>query len=280
MAERKSSKAGALEINPVQTQTMTVPILGKRSIILNRLSEKTKRELLAPAGRKTTAQKQSSLKHDPYAEFRAAPYTLKEPHHPTYLAVMSSAFKAAMATAALDLPGARKAQIGRLVWVEGEYTPLYGIPKLSMAPVRSSDINHTPDIRTRALIEDWACSIRITFVETLIKGQAIINLLAAAGLTAGIGDWRNEKGKGTHGQFEVVDAKDSRYIEIMKYGGRAAQIAAMDDPQTADEDSEELLKWWFDEVKRRGFVVHEDEDEETDTEEDLATMALEGIEND
>lgn len=274
MAAPKAQKAGALEINRIETTTRIFSIIGKRPIILNRLSEKTQRELLAPAGRKTTAQKQSSLKHDPFDEFRRAPYLLKDEHAPTYLAVMSSAFKAAMATAAIDLPGARKNQIGRLVWVEDDYTPLYGIPYLSMAPVRSSDMNHTPDIRTRALVRDWACQVQITFVETLIKEQAIVNLLSAAGLTAGIGDWRNEKGKGTYGQFELVtNLTEEKYTTILKHGGRTAQIAAMREPVCADDDSEELLAWWLSEVKRRGFQLEDTFDEDDGTDEDAEDAA-------
>lgn len=256
MAERKTpSAAQALEIARIETTTCAFAILGKRPIILNRLSEKTRRELLAPTGRKTSAQKQSSLKHDPFAEFRAAPYILPEDSQPTYLAVLSSAFKAAMATAAVDLPGAKKAQIGRLVWVEDDKTPLYGLPLLSMAPVRSSDINHTPDIRTRVMVRDWACRIQITFVRSLIKEQAIVNLLSAAGLTAGIGDWRNEKGKGTYGQFQVVSPDDPAYCTILETGGRAAQQTAMATPVPADMESEELLMWWLAYTKERGFTL-------------------------
>lgn len=261
MTERKAKGPSVIEVAKIETVTMGFAILGTRPIILNRLSEKTKRELLAPSGKKTQAQKQSSLKHDPYAEFRAAPYVLKESTSPTYLAVMSSAFKAAMATAALDLPGTRKAQIGRLVWVEDDYTPLYGIPLLSMAPVRSSDMNHTPDIRTRVLVRDWACFVKVTFVETLIKTQAIANLLAAGGLTAGIGDWRPEKGKNTHGQFMVVHEAFPAYCDIVAKGGRTAQIAAMDCPEPADADTEDLLAWWMSEVKRRGFALTEEDDD-------------------
>lgn len=258
MAERKASKAGALEIAPIETRTQIFHILGQRPIILNRLSEKTRQELLAPRGRKTAAQRQGSLKHDPFAEFRSSPYILKDSYHPTYLAVMSSAFKGAMATAALDLPGSSRKQIGRLVWVQDDFTPLYGIPKLSMTPVRSSDINHTPDIRTRAVVEHWACAIKVTFVETLVKAQAILNLLAAGGLTVGIGDWRPEKGKGTFGQFSVVNASDPEFCEILAKGGREAQIRAMDVPECLDTESEELITWWLAETKRRGFQLEDD----------------------
>jgi|SRR5262252_5230274 len=254
MAERKGS-AGVVEIGKIETTTRGYAILGKRPIILSRLSEKAKRELLAPVGKKNAAQKQSSLKHDPFDEFRASPYLLQEESYPTYLAVMSSAFKGTMATAALDLPGSNKTQIGRLVWVEDTYTPLYGIPLLSMAAVRAANIQRTPDIRTRVIVNEWACQIVVTFVESLIKEQAIVNLLVAGGLTVGVGDWRPEKGKGTYGQFEVVTPTNAKYCDIVAKGGRAAQKAAMNTPVCADEETEELLFWWQSEVKRRGFKV-------------------------
>lgn len=270
MAERKPKAPVVMEIAKIETTTQTFPILGKRPIILNRLSEKAKNELLSPAGRKTSAQKQMTLKHNPYEEFRASPYTLKEATAPTFLAVMSSGFKAAMATAALDLPGAKKAQIGRLVWVEDTYTPLYGLPYLDMKPVRSSDMNHTPDIRTRAMVKEWACLLRVTFVESLIKLQGILNLLAAAGLTVGVGDWRNEKGKGTYGQFEVVNHNDPRFASILATGGREAQKACMDEPAYADEETREMLEWWENATKQRGFLLGEDEDEAPGEDEEAA----------
>ena len=69
-----------------------------------------------------------------------------------------------MAQAAIDVPGnAAKTQIGRLTTVEGAYVPVYGIPKLMMSTVRSKDMNRTPDIRTRAIQEQWACVIKISY---------------------------------------------------------------------------------------------------------------------
>lgn len=275
MFERATkTEAGALDIARIETTTLSFAILGKRPIILNRLSEKTRHELLAPTGRKTSAQKQSSLKHDPFQEFRASPYTLPDATAPTYLAVLSSAFKAAMSTAAVDLPGAKKAQIGRLVWVEDDKAPLYGLPTLSMTPVRSADMNHTPDIRTRVMVREWACAVSVTFVESLIKSQAIVNLLVAVGLTVGIGDWRPEKGKGTYGQFGVTNFADPAYKAIVATGGREAQQAAMQLPQPADEESEELLQWWLDYTRERGFPLGNTDDE---SEEEAETRPLETL---
>jgi hypothetical protein len=253
MAPRKEA-SGPLEIAAIQATTTQFAILGKRPVILNRMSQKARFELLAPRGRKTTADKAMSLKHDPYEEFRASPYTLDEEDTETYLALMSSSFKGAMATAALDLPGSSKKQIGRLVWVEDDYTPLYGLPLLSMGVVRNSDPGHTPDIRSRAIVPEWACIIHVTYIETLIRRQAILNLLVAGGLTVGVGDFRPEKGKGTYGQFEVCNLDDPRFLAVCQQG-RAAQKEAMEHPIPFDTETEELLAMWTAETRRRGFAI-------------------------
>jgi hypothetical protein len=101
--------------------------------------------------------------------------------------------------------------------------PIYGIPKLVMDPVRNSDMNRTPDIRTRCIVPEWACQIEITFVRPLMRVNEVVKLLAAAGLTQGIGDWRPEKGKGTYGQFQIVEATNADWKRIVAKAGRGAQ---------------------------------------------------------
>jgi len=160
-----------------------------------------------------------------------------------------------MRTAALDLPGAKKSQIGRLTYIAGEFVGIYGVPQIFSTVVRSADMNRTPDVRTRCIVPHWAAVASITFVKPIMREQAIANLIAAAGITVGIGDFRPEKGAGNYGQFTVVGADDERLTHLMKTGGRAAQIAAMEDPAAYDEQTEELLAWFDVEVRRRGFKV-------------------------
>ena len=248
----KSTTSTEIVVHPIQTESLTFAVLGTTPIILNRLAEKARRELLLPAGRKTAADKAANLKHDPIVEFRAAPYTLTDPDAPTLLAHMASAFKGAMCTAALDLPGAKKTQIGRLVYVEGQYVPLYGIPDLFMAITRSADINRTPDVRTRAIVDRWAALVTVTYAAPLLNARSITNLLAAAGTICGVGDWRPEKGKGNYGQFTLVDPDDERFQQVIQTGGRAAQEAAMADPHCYDAETEELLGWFDAEIENRG----------------------------
>jgi hypothetical protein len=244
MAKPKSTPEEITSFLKVSTHSFDCCIVGTSPLVLNRMSEKAKHELLMPKGRKNAVERATSLKHIPIDEYRASAYTLKDASQPTLLALMSTSFKGALRTAALDMPGAKKAQIGRLTYIPGDYVGIYGIPKLYMAIVRSADMNKTPDVRTRAIVPEWACSLRVTFVEPLIRVQAIANLLAAAGITIGVGDGRPEKGAMSYGQFRICDKDDPVYKSLLKTGGRKAQQAAMDTPVCYDDETTELLSWF------------------------------------
>ena len=244
---------GTIEVPKIEAGVQTIHVVGTSPFICNRMSEKAWRELLLPAPRKNAAAKASSLKHDPFAEFAASPYTLADDNDPTLIAVMSSAFKGAMATAALDLPGTKKAQIGRLCYVLGDYVPIYGIPQILSSIVRSADMNRTPDVRTRAILPTWAATFDVQYVTPILKAQSVVNLLAAGGVSAGIGDWRPEKGKGSYGTFRVTADSDPDFIKIVKKGGRSEQRDAMQNPSPYDQETSDLLQWFEGEAKERGF---------------------------
>ncbi len=241
-------------ITEVNKGEMEFGILGTSPLICNRMSQKAMTELLFPKGRKTAADKAGSLKHDPMKEFRDSPYTSKDPNAPTRLQLLSAMFKKAMGTAALDLPGAKKAQIGRLVYVEGDRVDLYGVPQIIMSVVRSSDINRTPDIRSRVIVPEWACRITVSFIKPIINEQSVANLLAAGGITAGIGDWRVEKGSGSYGTYKLVGLDDPDFVRVSALG-RDAQDAALRTPDAYDDETESLLSWFMKETVQRGFTA-------------------------
>lgn len=250
---KKVGKSVAVDIAKVEKEFVRLNIVGTSPIILNRMSEKVKKELLFPKGRKTAAEKAVSLKHDPMKEYQASPYRYADENAPTYLGFMASAFKGAMRNAAVDIPGSSRAQIGRLVYVEGDLVPIYGVPKLFMSVTRMADINKTPDVRTRAIVPKWAAILDISFVSPIMKLPAVVNLLSAGGIISGVGDWRPEKGKGDYGQFRIANDDDPELQEILKVGGREAQKAAMENPEYYDLESKELLEWYEDEFIKRGY---------------------------
>lgn len=253
MAIAKKADSAAIVVDAIQTEVLQLHILGTTPLILNRISEKARHEFVLPSGgRKTAADRAASLKHDPIEEFRASPYIIDDDDAPTLLAHMASAFKGAAMTASLDLPGTRKAQIGRLLWVRSQLVGIYGIPEVFSAIVRMADINKTPDVKTRAIVPRWAATIVVEFAVPLLTTRSVVNLFSAAGVIAGIGDWRPEKGKGNYGQFTLVDPDNESFVEITQTGGRAAQVAAMDNPFAYDRETEELLSWFETEVQARG----------------------------
>lgn len=238
-----------IEVETLKTGVMKVWIKGTTPLIFNRLAAKAMHELLFPRGKKTDADKKQTLKHDVMAEYRNSMDT-RSGKGPTRVLVPAPAIKGAMATAALETKGTNKTQIGRLVTVEGYTVDVYGVPQLSMMPVRSADQNKTPDIRTRAVIPEWCIPVTINFVRPQLNEKTVMQLLSNAGIIVGIGDFRPEKGKGNFGQFEVSTEAQCR--SIVKSGGLKEQTAAIKNPECFDSASEELLAWFQSEVENRG----------------------------
>lgn len=246
------------EKKPIEIQVMEIEqadaefyLIGTSPFICNRVAEKAKRELLFPRGTLTKAQKASQLKHDPVQEFRDSAYR-RRVDGPTRILMKATAIKGAVSQSAIDMPtDVARAQIDRLVYVQNEMIDIWGIPLLNMDVVRNSDIGRTPDIRTRAKIFPWASRITLKFAVPMLNIHSIFTLLAASGRICGIGDFRQQKGKGSNGLYDVYDSPTEEWDEIVANGGMKAQDEAFENPQCSDPDSEDLLLWYFDELKRR-----------------------------
>ena len=244
-----------VELTQLTQKTIQLCILGKSPLICNRMSEKVKGELLLPKGKKTAAEKAGNLKHKPLEEFRNSPYLNRDPEGATYIEMLSSMIKKGMMTGALETPGAKKAQIGRLVYVENDRIPIFGIPKIFLSVTRSADFAKTPDVRTRAILPEWASIVNVRYITPTLNDQMIVNLLNAAGMVSGLGDWRIEKGSGNYGTFQIANPDDPRFLKVVSEGNRESQIKAMEDPEAYDHETEELLGWYDVEVGRRGLKV-------------------------
>lgn len=249
----KAKKADAIETIAVEMKWLRVGILGTSPIILHRLSQKAQHELLYPSGRKSASDKKNFLKHDPLEEYRASAYTTSGDAEQTRLLARGAWFIEGVRSVALDIPGTSKQHVKRNTSVREESVPLFGIPKLFMAMVRSSDMNRTPDIRTRAIVERWACELTIGAVYPILSITKVGELLAAAGVMRGAGDWRVEKG-GTFGRYEIVNGDDPRFVDLVKNAGRVAQDQALKDPQFYDVESEENFAWFENEKHVRREV--------------------------
>ena len=85
----------------------------------------------------------------------------------------------------------------------------------------------------------------------MINQKSVLNLLAAGGITAGIGDWRVEKGSGSYGQYKLVAPEDSEFLSLLEEG-RVAQDAGLANPIAYDDETGDLLQWFNVEIDRRG----------------------------
>jgi hypothetical protein len=225
-------------------------IIGYTPMFQNRMANKAQQTLLVGSKRKTAAEK-ALIKHHPVEEYRNSAEKLLT--GPTALGLRVVAVKAAMCTAALETAGVTKTSAQRLLFMPGDHYPLYGTPQLRMDIVRSADINKTPDVRSRCYLPMWGAEVNFQFITPQLSAQSVVNLLCNAGMLIGLGDFRQEKGKGSFGSFRVIsaDQKDAEWDDLVKNHGRKAQLAALESPEYANAETAELMEFYDSEVKRR-----------------------------
>lgn len=250
MPTKGKTTSTAVEVNEIIMAESRFNVLGVSPMIMNRFSQKAWQELLFPSARRSRATLESALKHDPIAEFRGALYRNRDPKQPALFHIPNGAFHQVLCNAGIDIPGAAKAKLERLTSVVETQVNVFGVPQLFMSMVRNSDMNRTPDVRTRPVFPEWACTVTIRYVKSLVTEKTIANLFGASGVIGGIGDWRPQKG-GSFGAFRVVDDNDATFSAIVNKQGRAAQQKAYDHPIFFDQDTEELMAWFEDELRLR-----------------------------
>lgn len=242
----------AMDIQEISFGTVTFNLLGTSPLIVHRFSTKARQELLMPSRRKNAAERAQTLKHDPVKEFQECFYRTRGVKPQTFCHIPTGMISRAIADVAIDIPGATKSAIARLTSVTTPTLHLYGVPNLHMTMVRSSDINRTPDVRTRPIFEQWAIpGVTVKYMRGALTDKMVGNLLAAAGTLVGIGDWRPQRKGGSMGQFMLVPDNDKDLKELMKAGGYHAQKEAWEEPDCYDDETLELLQWFDAQVSER-----------------------------
>ena len=84
---------------------------------------------------------------------------------------------------------------------------------------------------------------------------SIVSLLSNAGTIVGIGDFRQEKGRGSYGTFSVAGSEDMGDHQVIwdniTQEDRSVQELAMDQPECADEQTADLMQFMQEERLRR-----------------------------
>ena len=252
MAVSKKTTTEAISIPVLKQGLIKLRLIGQTPMYFNSMSSKAKRDLLVGAGRKTAAEKKE-IKHNPEQEFVDSFHT--QAKGKTLLCFPAAGVKGAMATAALETAGITKTSVQRLIFLPESHVQIWGKPYLKMDIVRSADMNKTPDVRTRAYLPNWCAEVDIKFVTPTLSAMAISSLLMNAGIIVGLGDFRQEKGRGSYGTFSVTGSEDmgeqQAIWDDITQEAREVQEMALEYPECADEQTAELMQFLQEERLRR-----------------------------
>lgn len=249
---RKKKDDGIINIETMPRVETSFAIIGTEPLIMNKMPPQAVKDLIFPPQKKKKEAEVQKLKHIPLNEFRHSAHTAED--LPTWLCFPSSGVRRAMTQAATDIKGVTKAQLNRLMWVNGNFIPIWGKPVVRMDTVTTGGINKAKDIRTRCCVPGWCAVVSITYADSVFNKKQLGNLLMEAGRSCGLGDYRTEKGSGTYGQFTVCNPSDPAFKKLQKFA-KVEQIKAMEAAEPIDDEVAEILIWFEEELERRGMKV-------------------------
>jgi hypothetical protein len=180
-------------------QVFDVQVVGTTALICHRWSEKAKAEMLA----KQQGKKLPKPPKDPEADYRASLYEFTNDDGVVWYGFPAVAFKNAAVRAAqqFDIPMTTARQ---LFWVYGvddpDHVTIDGEPTMREDVVRLN--GKTADLRYRGQFYPWSAILRVKVNAQVVAPETVFNLIAQAGFSVGVGEWRPER-NGQFGCFEV-----------------------------------------------------------------------------
>lgn len=205
------AKTTAIELPPLNIQTVKVPIVGDSGLICHAWSAKARKQMLDKQMKKASTAKAAK---DPFMDFCESLYWLDQmPEAPTpedvetaRFGFPSVAFKGAAVTAVTTMGNMTKVMARQCFHIVGEFVELLGdAPSMREDMVRVG--MGTADIRFRGEFERWAAELPVQFNASVLSAEQVVSLIHAGGFGVGIGDWRPEK-DGVSGRFHVATAEE------------------------------------------------------------------------
>lgn len=208
----------------------TVWLVGDTPLITHAWSEKAKREMLQ---KQVKAVRSGREERNPQADFVSSLYDMGDgksfgfPATGIKNAILSSAHK--------DKGLARTAVQGAL-WIKADMVrvrpalagaicdmPLVriwgGDPEMREDMVKiGKGLNKTASLAYRGQFSVWAMRIEGQYNPAIINPEALAFLIQEAGLSSGLGEWRNER-KGIFGSFHLADVNEETAWEAYMHGG-------------------------------------------------------------
>lgn len=183
-----------IEIPRLNLATVQVCLIGDSPLICHAWSHKSKEQMLAKQMKKGRQAKEAK---DPERDFQESLYKLPAGG----FGFPAVAFKAAMVSACRFVENMKMTEARGAFHILGELIPIDGTPTPREDMVRIA--MGTADIRHRGEFKKWRAVLDISYNQSAISAEQIVNLLNVAGFGVGVGEWRPER-DGSYGRFHVA----------------------------------------------------------------------------
>lgn len=206
-----------LEVPQIKVKMANISIIGDSPLIINKFSEKAKREILDKQMKKAKAVKEAKV---PFKDFMESLHWITEmpdienendeeklkeifekalkegakfgfPSTGIKQSAISGLYRAGLCKNKVSLQGAFHIQ-GELVEIQGDLRMREDYVKI---PMGGADIVFRGEFAT-----GWKANLTVTYDEGAISLEQIVQMLNYGGFNVGIGDWRIEK-SGNFGMF-------------------------------------------------------------------------------
>lgn len=210
MAKKKTttSKEGPptlerIDLEWLELQDATVRIKGTTPLVAHAFSHKALTEMEEKQTGKATKQRREIRK--PEEDFYGAIHWMNGTGHGEPSGFPCVAIKEAMASAAIRFMSFKyKVEIYGNLFIPGQLLEIKAaFPTMRRDYVRNSGPSRTVDLRYRPEYFPWEMNIPIRYKSNTISLKQVVGMVAHAGFSVGIGEWRPEKG-GDWGRWEVV----------------------------------------------------------------------------
>jgi hypothetical protein len=195
MAAIKSTTA--IELPPLNIQTVQFMLVGDSPLIVHAWSEKAKKLMLDKQMKKAAQAREAK---DPQADYEACFYRTPDGEYGFPAIGVKSAMVGACRFVDAKMTMARGA-----FHIDAEMLRVFGEPRPREDMVRVG--LGTADIRYRPEFPEWKMPVTLKFNASVMSAEQIANLLNTAGFGIGIGEWRPEK-SGSYGRFHVGTSEE------------------------------------------------------------------------
>lgn len=202
----KAAASSEIVIPRVDVGIIQVGITGTTPLIMHAWSEKARKMMLDKQMGVPVPKKQPKVPED---DFNGARYISPD----GWDGIPATAFKAAMVGACRLVDNLNMTLAKRLFFVEADHAAsglvrIFGEPRMREDMVRLE--TGVADIRFRPEYFPWSAVVTVRFLDGVIKPEAVVNLMALAGIAEGVGEWRPSAPKsatGTFGMWKIDGAQ-------------------------------------------------------------------------